>query len=264
MNIATILGIVFGVGVLSLATYTSTDSVSVFINPHGLAIVLGGTIAATFICYPLKEVMRVFGLFAMALKAEELPIGNYINVLVGLSREVGAKGDAHLEHRIKSVDNDFFKSALQMLADGYSKEEIKEILDNRIEQYHDQEMGAAGVFRTMSTLSPAFGLVGTLIGLIAMMQSMGGNIAGIGPAMAVSLTTTLYGVLCANLIFTPFALKVERRIGDITTLMCVIRDGILFIKDKTPSAIVMDKLKGYLPPRQWSSIKAAPVRAAVK
>ncbi len=264
MNIATILGIVFGVGILGLATYSATDSVAVFINVHGIAIVLGGTIAATFICYPLKEVMRVFGLFGMALKAEELPIGNYINVLVGLSRDVGAKGDSHLEQKIRSVDNDFFKSALQMLSDGYSKDEIKEILDNRIEQYHDQELGAAGIFRTMSVLSPAFGLIGTLIGLISMMQSMGGNIAGIGPAMAVSLTTTLYGVLCANLVFTPFAVKVEKRIEEITTLMCVIRDGILFIKDKTPSAIVMDKLKGYLPPRQWSSIKATSGRPTLK
>lgn len=256
MNVATILGIVFGVATLCLATWHSTDAVTVFLNGPGLAIVLGGTVAATFICYPLAEVMRVFGLFGLALKAEELPTGNYINVLVALSREVGQGGEAHLEKRIKSIDNDFLKNGLQMLSDGYAKEEIREILDNRIEQYHEQEMRAAGVFRTMASLAPAFGLVGTLIGLIAMMQSMGGNIAGIGPAMAVSLTTTLYGVLLANMVFTPFAIKVEKRVEDITILMCVIRDGILFIRDKTPSAIVMDKLKGYLPPRRWSSIRA--------
>ncbi len=87
-----------------------------------------------------------------------------------------------------------------------------------------------------------------------MMQTMGDDISRIGPAMATALTTTLYGALFANMIYTPIATKVERRVEERTILMCVIRDGILFIKDKTPAPIVMDKLKGYLPPRSWSSI----------
>lgn len=256
MNIATVLGIVFGVAILCVATYTSTDSVGVFINLPGLAIVGGGTIAATFICYPLKEVMRVVGIFMLALKSEELPIANYIDVLVNLSKEVTAKGEDHLEERLKSIDNEFLRNGLQMLVDGYSKEEIKEILDNRIQQYHEHEMAAAGIYRTMANLSPAFGIIGTLIGLIAMMQAMGEDVSALGPAMATALTTTLYGSLFANMVFTPFAIKVENRIGDITTLMCVMRDGIIFIKEKTPAAIAMDKLKGYLPPRKWASIKA--------
>lgn len=256
MNIATILGIIFGVGILAGATYMSTDSVEVFINLPGIAIVFGGTIAATFICYPLKEVMRVFGLFMMALRAEELPTASYIKALVDLSKNVTAQGEEALEGKLKSVENDFFKSGLQMLVDGYSQGEIKEILDNRIQQYHDQEMNAAGIYKTMASLAPAFGIIGTLIGLIAMMQAMGTDIKGIGPGMATALTTTLYGALFANLLFTPIAIKVERRINDITILMCVIRDGILFVKEKTPAAIVQDKLMGYQPPKRWAAIKA--------
>ncbi len=89
-----------------------------------------------------------------------------------------------------------------------------------------------------------------------MMQGLGGDISRIGPAMATALTTTLYGVLFANLFYLPIATKVERRVEERTILMNVIRDGILFIKDKTPPTIVMDKLKGYLPPRKWSSVSA--------
>lgn len=257
MNIATIIGIIFGMAILAAATYTSTDSIGVFINIPGIAIVGGGTIAATFICYPLREVMRVLKVFMMAMGADELPLENYINVIVNLSKQVAAKGEENLEGSLKSIENEFLREGLQMLVDGYSKEEIKEILDNRIQQYHEQEHCAAGIYRTMAALSPAFGIIGTLIGLIAMMQGMGGNVGSIGPAMATALTTTLYGALFANMFFTPIAIKVENRIDEITLLMRVIRDGILFIKDKTPSAIVMDKLKGYLPPRKWATVKAS-------
>ncbi|MGE4552872.1 MAG: motility protein A [Desulfovibrionaceae bacterium] len=255
MNIATIFGILFGMVILCLATWFSTDSVGVFINWPGIAIVFGGTIAATFICYPLKEVARVFGVFMTALGAEELPIGHHINFLVGLSRDVSAKGPAHLEKMVKGSENEFLRDGLQMLVDGYSKEELGEILDNRIQQFHDQEIGAADIYRTMARLAPAFGIIGTLIGLIAMMQSMAGDLAGIGPAMATALTTTLYGALFANMFFLPIATKVAKRVEERTILMCVLRDGILFLKDKTPAPIVRDKLMGYLPPRKWSSVK---------
>jgi len=256
MNIATIFGIIVGIFILCAATFAATDSVSVFFNGPGLAIVLGGTIAATFICYPLREVARVLGLFVTAFTAEELPINDYIKDIVNISKNA-AKGEEYLERSIKKMKNEFLRDGLQMLVDGYSKAELEEILNNRIQQYHDQETNAAGIYRTMAALSPAFGIIGTLIGLIAMMQTMGDDVTRIGPAMATALTTTLYGALFANMIYMPIATKVERRVEERTILMCVIRDGILFIKDKTPAPIVMDKLQGYLPPRSWSSIAKA-------
>jgi chemotaxis protein MotA len=125
-------------------------------------------------------------------------------------------------------------------------------------------MSAAGIYRTMSRLAPAFGIIGTLIGLIGMMQAMGADLREIGPAMATALTTTLYGILLANMVFLPIAVKVEKRIEERAILMSVIRDGVLLIKDRTPALIVLDKLKAYLPPRRWGSItvqrKAAPPR----
>lgn len=254
MNIATVFGFIAGLGVLAWAVFASTESVGVFLNLPGIAIVLGGTVAATFICYPLKEVVRITSVFLMALSREELPTGTYIHECVAIAEKVSKRGEAALAAELPRTDNEFLKNGLQMVLDGYSAEEIAEILDNRIRQYHAQETGAAGVFRTMSTLSPAFGIIGTLIGLIAMMQSMTGDLTQLGPAMAVALTTTLYGTLLANLVFLPVAIKVENRVDEIATLMSVIRDGILHIKERTPPAIVLDKLKGYLPPRRWHSI----------
>lgn len=259
MNIATVIGFVAGVIVLGAATFFATDSARVFINLPGLAIVLGGTLASTFICFPLKEVARVFNIFLTALKREELPIGNYIESIVQIAREASSRGKVHLEKTLPGIENEFLQNALQMLVDGYSRDEMKEILETRIEQTYQQEISSAGVYRTMAKLSPAYGLIGTLIGFIGLMQAMGGGgIATLGQHMAVALTTTLYGILLSNLIFLPIAVKVEKRIEERVLLMCVIRDGVLFIKDKTPAAIVYDKLKAYLPPRRWASIGMRP------
>jgi chemotaxis protein MotA len=256
VNIATLIGILFGVAILSAATYFSTSTPMVFINLPGLAIVIGGTAAATFICYPLREVMRMFHVFLLAMGREELPIGNYINALVRIAKAASKKGAISLEKSLPGIENQFLRQGVQMLVDGYSRDEIKEILDTSIQQHYEQEMSWAGIYRTMSKMAPAFGIIGTLIGLIGMMQSMGGDIAGIGPSMATALTTTLYGILMANMLCLPIAIKVEKRIEERVILMSVIRDGILFIHDKTPAAIVLDKLKAYLPPRRWASVKS--------
>lgn len=254
MNIATLLGIVFGVGILTVATYFSTATPMVFVNLPGLAIVVGGTAAATLICFSLREVARVFRTFLLALGREELPIGVYIKEIVELARTASAKGAIHLERSLPGIENQFLKQGVQMLVDGYSRQEIEEILTTALEQHYEQEMSSAGVYRTMAKLAPAFGIIGTLIGLIGMMQSMEADIRNLGPSMATALTTTLYGVFLANMIFLPIAIKVEKRIEERVILMSVIRDGILFINDKTPAPIVLDKLKAYLPPRRWQSV----------
>ncbi len=263
MNVATVIGICFGITILAFATYLSTDSAGVFINAPGLAIVLGGTLASTFICFPLKEVTRVFNTFLLALKREELPTENYIQEIVHIARQASTRGKIHLEKALPGIENEFLQNAIQMLVDGYSREEIKEILDTRIEQTYQQELSSAGIYRTMAKLAPAYGIIGTLIGLIGMMQSMSGGLGNLGAHMAVALTTTLYGILSANLIFLPIAIKVEKRIEEQVILMCVIRDGTMFIKDKTPAAIVLDKLKAYLPPRRWASIERRDAEAGL-
>jgi chemotaxis protein MotA len=256
MNIATLIGIVVGVAILAVATFFSAPDVWVFVNLPGLAIVLGGTAAATFTCYPLKEVARVFTAFLLALGREELPTDAYVSALVDIAKSATARGKISLEQSLPGIENNFLRHGVQMLVDGYSAAEIREIMDTGIAQMYEAEMSAAGIYRTMSKLAPAFGIIGTLIGLIGMMQAMQGDIKGLGPAMAVALTTTLYGVTLANMLFLPIAIKVERRIEERVALMSVIRDGVLFIKDKTPAPIVLDKLRAYLPPRRWASVRA--------
>jgi len=258
MNIATIIGLVFGLGILFYSAYSSSGGdLMRFLDIPGLCIVLGGTFASTFICYPLKNVLGVFQTFLQALKADELPIVNYINAVVALAKTATQKGQISLEKELTQIDNFFLQSGIQMLVDGYSKDEIQNILVTRIENIYEQQMLGVEILKTMSKFCPGFGIIGTLIGLINMLSAMGTDMSALGGAMAVALLTTLYGIFFSNLFFIPFAIKVEKRIAERIILMNVIRDGILFIKDKTPSSIVMDKLKAYTNPDNWESIKDA-------
>lgn len=255
MNLATLMGVVCGFGVLAWATYASSPNTAVFLNLPGLAIVFGGTMGASLVCYPMKDVAAMVRAFFLALKRPELPVAQFVNELGGLARAASTQGVISLEKEVASIENDFLRDAVQMLVDGYSREEIEEVLNTRIEQTYEREMAGAQIFRTMARLSPAFGIVGTLIGLINMLQSLGSNLRQIGPALAVALTTTLYGVLAAHMIFLPVAVKVESRIEERVALMSLIRDGVLFIKDKAPAAVVLNKLNAYLPARRWAKIR---------
>jgi len=256
MNIATIIGLVFGLGILIVSAFVSSGGdLARFVDIPGVCIVLGGTFASTFICYPLKNVLGVFGTFLQAMKADELPVVNYINSVVRLAKTATQKGQIQLEKELTQIDNFFLQGAIQMLVDGYSKEEIESILNTRIENIYEQEMNGVEILKTMSGFCPGFGIIGTLIGLINMLSAMGTDMSALGGAMAVALLTTLYGVLFSNIFFVPFAVKVEGRLKERVILMNVIRDGVIFIKDKTPSSIVQDKLKAYTAPDNWESIK---------
>ena len=256
MNIATIIGFLAGIVVLAYATYSSTESVGIFLNLPGLAIVLGGTFAATFVCYPLKALLRVFAMFSRALRREELPIGHYIREIIYLANQAASKGRLKLDLEVKATENYFLQEGLQMLVDGYPAEEMEAVLRTRIENTFRREADQARIFRTMARLAPAFGITGTLIGLISMMQSMGGgSFEQIGTGMAVALVTTFYGLLLANLVFLPLAVKVESSIEERVLLMNIITDGLLLIQAKMPPPMILDKLKAYLPPRRWASIR---------
>ena len=265
MNIATVLGALIGMGVLVFATVETTSSTRIFLNTSGMLIVLGGTTAATFICYPLKEVFRVFHVFLSALKREELPLERYIAEIQYLARQASAKGKLRLEREAEGIENAFLQEGLQMVADGLPPEQIRTGLETRIETTYARVMSEASIFRTMARLAPAFGIVGTLIGLVSMLQSMGtGNMEGLGPAMATAFIATLYGCVLANLVFYPIAVKVERRIEERTLAMHLIKEGLLLIAVRTPAELVVDKLRAFIPPRKWAGIRRRATQEADK
>lgn len=264
MNISTILGIIVGLLVVGSAIVSSTGNLAVFWNPDGLAVVLGGVLAATFVCYPMKDVMRLFSSALKVMKREHLPIEVYIESLVYLAKQAMSKSALKLEKEVDQVDNQFIKDGLRMVVDQYPPEKLRHIMEISIENSVDRDKAEAEIFRTMARFSPAFGMVGTLIGLIVTFQNLQSEPSIIGSSIAVAMMSTFYGLLAANLIFSPFAIKMERRADDREVLMRVIMEGLIMVSKNTPPQYVRDELKAFIPSNKWSEHKLKRDRATKK
>ncbi|MBV1877806.1 MAG: MotA/TolQ/ExbB proton channel family protein [Pseudomonadales bacterium] len=264
MNISTLIGIAIGLLVVGTAIFNSAGNPSLFWNPNGLAIVLGGVFAATFICYPLSDIRNLLSSLSKVLRKDDLPSQHYINALVQLAKLSMAKSPLKLEQEMQTEQNYFLKDGLRMLIDQYPAAKLRHIMTISINNTVDRELSEAAIFRTMARFSPAFGMVGTLIGLIVMFQNLGSNPGVIGGAIGVAMMSTLYGLLFANLIFNPIAVKVERKIEDRERLMRLIMEGLLLVSNRTPPQIVRDELKGFLPTGKWTDLKVIPVDALKK
>ncbi len=255
MNIATLIGLLFGIVVLATAILSATGDAQIFWYPEGIAIVLGGVVAATFICFPLREVVNVFQTFTKALTRDDQPVTVYIAEIHYLAQQAATGDLSQLEHEYKGAANQFLKDGLGMLIDRAPIEQVREFMEHAIDAQLQREYAEAAILRTMARFSPAFGMVGTLIGLIAMFRSMGDDLSQIGNGMAVAMMTTFYGILLSNLIFMPIAIKIERRANERAVLMTVIMEGLLLVARKTPPELVMEQLKVYLPTPKWKEVR---------
>ena len=217
----------------------------------GFFIVIGGTLSATLISYPVDYVYSIFKSVAIVLKREPPRLQEYIEPISNYVQIAKREGIFKLEKEIPDIQNLFLQDGIQMLVDGYPAKEINEILNERIRYRIEREHAEAEVLLTMAKVSPAFGMIGTLIGLIMLMANL--NEAGmdnIGIGMAIALLTTLYGTLLSNFLFKPFAKKLEMRTKEQVLAMKMLRDSIKIIAEQWHPVKVQDYLNSYLRPGQ--------------
>jgi chemotaxis protein MotA len=247
MNPSTLIGMVFGLAMLASVLFWSAEDPALFLNLPGLAIVVGGTLAATFISYPLGEVLRVFRLFGTVLRNEKLYTRHDIEELVQISR-LWINGDLQaVERELDNVDNPFLRAGVQMVVDLTPEEDILDFMQWRIARLKAREHAEAQLFRVMAGFSPAFGMIGTLVGLINMMFVLGdGDMQAIGMQLAVALMTTFYGILLANLLFKPVAVKLERRTEQRVILMNMVMQGISMMCKKRSPSLMRETLKSFV------------------
>lgn len=254
MNVTTVFGLLLSLILLVGAIFKGAGTTDIFINPYGALIVFGGTFGATLIGYPLKDVMRVFWVFFIVFKREEPRLDRYIRLIVNFATRARS-GMLNLETELPRIKNLFLRDGIQMLVDGYSTEEIKEMLESRTHYRQVREMSEAQIFRSMASFAPAFGMVGTLIGLIAMLLNLSPDHLGeLGPKMALALVTTFYGLILANLLFRPIALKLERKTEEAVLLMNMITDSVIMIQKEWHPQKVEDYLSAYVPPHARTSM----------
>lgn len=254
MNVTTVLGIIFSFALLGWAIVTGAGTTDIFINIPGMAIVLGGTLGATLIGYPVKDVVRVLWVFFIVFRREEPRLEQYLRLIVSFATRARS-GMLNLEVELKRIKNPFLRDGIKMLVDGYSAEEIREMLDSRTHYRQVREFSEAQIFRTMASFAPAFGMVGTLIGLIAMLLNMSPeSLDQMGPKMALALVTTFYGLILANLIFKPIAQKLERKTEEAVLLLNMITDSVIMIQKQWHPRKVEDYLDAYVPPHVRKSL----------
>ncbi|MGM0520897.1 MAG: motility protein A [Pseudomonadota bacterium] len=247
MNPSTLIGMFASIVLLVSVLFFTAESPESFLNLPGLAIVITGTLAATFISYPLREVLRVVRLVGVVFRRENTYVRDDIKELVDMSR-LWFKGDVRaVEEALEYTRNPFLRSGIQLVIANTKEDEIFDMLRWRIARLKAREHAEAQIFRTMATYAPAFGMIGTLVGLVNMLEVMdAGDLEIIGPRMAVALLTTFYGILLANLIFKPIAVKLERRTEERLITMNMVLEGISLITKRRLPSFIEETLNSFI------------------
>ncbi|WP_136066770.1 motility protein A [Modicisalibacter radicis] len=247
MNASTLIGMLVSCLLLACVLLFTAESPDSFLNLPGLAIVLTGTLAATFISYPLREVIRVVRLVGIVFHRENTYVRDDIDELVSLSR-LWFKGDVRaVERALEGARNPFLRTGVQLVIANTKESEILDLLRWRIARLKAREHAEAQIFRTMAAYAPAFGMLGTLVGLVNMLEVMEqGGLAEIGPRMAVALLTTFYGILLANLVFKPIAVKLERRTEERLIAMNMVLEGIALISKRRLPSFIEETLNSFM------------------
>jgi chemotaxis protein MotA len=239
MDVATLVGIITAFSLVFTAI-TMGGSIALFINIPSIMIVVGGTLGATLINYPLPDILKVSKVvknaFFMRVSTSKEMITNFVS-LAGVARREGILA---LENSISEINDEFMRKGMQLSIDGLEPVSIKDILDRH-------KLGAE-IFTTVGTFAPALGMIGTLIGLVQMLQTME-DPSTIGPAMAVALLTTFYGALIANILCLPIAGKLRNRSGEEVMMKELMSEGILSIAKGDNPRLLEQKLNAFLSPQ---------------
>ncbi len=246
MDLSTIAGILAGLGLIVASIFLSAVEPGVYINLPGLLIVIGGTIAATLVSFPTAELAKVWRVLGHVFRNTEYSIRDDISEIAHAAR-LRRHGDlARIEDQLERIANPFLKTAIQLVIDNTAPNEIVNILQWRIKRLREQERAEAHIFHTMSVYAPAFGMFGTLVGMVNMLYGMNGpDLLNVGHNMAVALMTTLYGLVLSNLIFKPIAIKIERRTEKRAMIMRMIVEGTILLAGNRSPVFIRETLKSF-------------------
>ena len=245
MDIATIVGIISAFSLVITAMLLGGD-ITMFIDIRSLMIVVGGTMGAAMINYPLPDILKVTSVVKNAFFMKQFTSQELIRRFVNLAGTARREGILALETALNEVTDDFMKKGLQLSIDGLEPTSIRDILNTEIISIQDRHKLGAEIFTTLGTFAPALGMIGTLIGLVQMLQTMD-DPSTIGPAMAVALLTTFYGSVIANIVCLPIAGKLKNRSSEEVMMKELMTEGIVSISKGDNPRIIEQKLNAYLP-----------------
>jgi len=246
MDIGTLSGLLFAFGIPLIAILLGGNALG-YLDVNSVLIVIGGSFGAVLASFPLAHLMGFGGILSKALFPTPVEPLKAVETLVDFSERARREGILALENAIGEIDDDFLKTGIRLAVDGVEPEMIKEILSTEIAFIEERHKAGINIFVTIGTIAPAFGMIGTLIGLVAMLQNLS-DPSSIGPPMAVALLTTLYGAVIANAFANPVADKLKARSAEETLAKEVTIEGIMAIQSGDNPRIVQQRLLAFLPP----------------
>lgn len=244
---STISGILIGFSLIIAAVMLTAEFPMDFLSFPSFLIVLGGTMAATLISFPVSEFTGAFRSFWHALRTEGQYLEEEIERFYAIVREIYRGKIREVEAEMNKLRSPFLRTGVQLYVDNTPVDDILTLLDWRLERMKERETARADVFRAMASYAPAFGMIGTLLGLVNMLRSIGtGDLDLIGQNMALALITTFYGVVMANAIFKPMAINLERKMTTDTIQLNVAKEAVILLTNNRPPAYIRDALQKFL------------------
>ncbi|MBD5407966.1 MAG: motility protein A [Treponema sp.] len=247
MDISTIIGIVVGAACIVMSVLTSGGTLGGIIDIPSVFMTIGGSYAAIFIAAPLKKALGLFGVMGKAFKIPDFGEKNIISKMVDLSNKARREGILALEDGLDDLEDPFMRNGIRLVVDGTDGNVIRAIMESEMNQVEARHMDWIGIINAWSGYAPGFGMMGTVLGLIGMLNNLEDK-SSLGPNMAVALITTLYGSMMANWLIGPFATKLLAHNAMEMRSKEMILEGVLAIQGGENPRIMGQKLLTYLDP----------------
>jgi chemotaxis protein MotA len=259
MDLGTIIGVIAGFALIVMSILTSGGAIGAYLNLASFIMVIAGSFAAMLVSNPLSRMLGIMRYVNHTLRTADWKEEKIISDLVAFSERARREGLLALEDNLDEVEDEFMRKGIQLVVDGTDPDIIKSVLYNDLNQIQERHETGIKIFEDWGKIAPAFGMIGTLAGLIAMLANLE-DASSIGAGMALALITTMYGAIFANLVLIPFKNKLEDRDKDETRVKEIVIEGILSIQSGDNPRILLEKLVSFLPPPQREAIRQESVR----
>jgi len=259
MDFGTIIGVIAGFVLLTISLFLAKANVLLYLDAGSALTTIGGSIAAMLVAYGIPKFLGQAKWIRLLLRIPNLGEERIISRLVAFSEKARREGLLALEDDLEELEDEFLRKGIQLVVDGTDPEIIKNILYTELNQMQTRHEEGANFYSDWATFAPAFGMIGTLMGLIGMLQNINDK-SSLGLGMSLALVTSLYGAIMCYLIFQPFKRKLMDQDSGETRVREIMIEGILSIQSGDNPRILEEKLISFLPPKQRESVRQEAAR----
>ena len=251
MDLSTIIGIVAGFALIVWGI--KFQNLGNFWDPQSLALTLGGTVAAVIASFPFNQLKKMGSHFKILLQGNRYNYGALIDQMVELAQLARQNGLLSLEEKANEIEDPFFKGGLMLVVDATDEDEIRARMQNELDSMAERHDAGVAIYEKASGYAPAFGMIGTLVGLVNMLKSMdlsSGSSSNLGVSMATALVTTFYGCILAHMVFGPIANNLRIRDSEEVLNKMIIVEGITCIQAGENPKMLREKLLTFVAQKQ--------------